>query len=644
LKISKYRGDDREKLLVKIAYRYGALGVSKFAKAIERITDMEEKGKIYHLACEAENYINKDIKDDIEQEEMILVKCAFKLGALGRKPDVLIEQEPDPRTRGFFRNYINKVLLYLDAGHDREEIEFAPSHVICPACGSNKVRVRSQYIGTEVTFTGVCRECKRELGSEEPPIKSDYYSKEEFEKFQKEIGEFDFHEDKQYWALFLFKKKDGGKISFDLSPKNLARCEENYCRYPKDRNTLFAQLMVCVLTDRPWKDLAMDFFQPLPGSSSERAWYVYCFFLGTHRPRNIAAGDWCRSRHLILTSVQKQRLKKFFLWFIDTYPSLFREITKEDIADYEVFGPMSDIIGSKNIARLIDPIELMQRTLSDGFSEGEDGNMPLVVAEAAFQDEKWGLALFIYQKVLASIEHGYNLDGKDVIRDFRSIGFHKDIFKRPLKYKDLKARVDHCLVKISEDPSGRCFHEYSSLVTRHYMDTVKEQAYERKMRLENEREIEEYQKVHPLTEKDAELAPYLILREFEGNMREMLERVLTKVYGSKVRAWSEGVSLKIRQTVAVRAEEDDPLRKNKGWDFLDITDYYDIACKNWACFESIFEVDKKGSKDALAGFIKELNPMRKIVMHHRGELSDKQVQRLKEIKKLFDAIYEKSKR
>jgi len=165
---------------------------------------------------------------------------------------------------------------------------------------------------------------------------------------------------------------------------------------------------------------------------------------------------------------------------------------------------------------------------------------------------------------------------------------------------------------------------------------------------ERDRELDEYRSAHKTTASDAVVYPYLVIREMERNIREMLQRLLKKHYGSNKMAWSLGVPQGIQVEVAKYIIEYDPKRKMSEWECLDFSDYFNIVQhkENWGgLFKSYFTIEKGDSqiKDIeRAAFLKKMIPIRNAVMHGR-DLTEEQKEVLKSAKERFDKIYQKSK-
>lgn len=94
--------------------------------------------------------------------------------------------------------------------------------------------------------------------------------------------------------------------------------------------------------------------------------------------------------------------------------------------------------------------------------------------------------------------------------------------------------------------------------------------------------------------------------------------------------WEVNIPLKIRQECGKRWEEEG--RVKDMIQYLDLLDYQSIASAHWPLFDKYFTISKEGGKEKKLSWIKELNTVRRIVMHpEKWPATKEQVQFVKKI-------------
>jgi hypothetical protein len=575
-------------------------------------------------------------------------------------------------------------------------------NIICVYCGGKKVKLKVDYSKGIPETVGFCKSCKKELRDEESPTVTSYFTEGEWEQYKKSTGcslNVEPKEDR-YWLLYLLKavKKH---IVFDLSKDNIERCAKIYQEHNKDRNALFRYLMVQVLTDKDWDRLAESFFEPVLGETSRRDDYIY----------ELA---WL-CRKLAFSDHGREKIKGFLQWYAAKYSRRFNNLIWNDIGSNAITDILSELIGSKIVFGFLgnpaDVVSFALDPLTNHVGEFSDV-LPAVcvAAESAFQDARFGEAMFLFDHILLFCQIlGETNESENVLRGFYQ---HKDIFPQPLTLFKIKKRIQHCLEKISRDSSGEQLERYHEILRRRQNDDFKSKR-ETSSEIGNTKwNLEIYQKISKIFQllfannleearkcwrqflKDSEVVyvfqdrpsmkaafkkitgisvskfgktlsrknkkevgksfgaevfvtPYFVISELEVQLREFISRSLIAHYRSQRSAWGDGVPVTIRQRVAARREEQDPLRRDTDWNFLDFSDYSDIIRKkgNWdAAFKKDWfiadKLDAQLSPDKLTEFLSKLIPIRNSIMHNR-HLSEEQRQVLSDAKERFEKIYKK---
>jgi hypothetical protein len=118
-----------------------------------------------------------------------------------------------------------------------------------------------------------------------------------------------------------------------------------------------------------------------------------------------------------------------------------------------------------------------------------------------------------------------------------------------------------------------------------------------------------------------------VLREFESMMRGVIAEAMQAGLGP---TWEEQLPRDIFERATVRMEANEklwPWARNPAPEllqYLDFTDYYKIIGQKWdRCFANVFR-----EKDIVLGKLRELDPMRKTIMHTRNSLEPLERQRL----------------
>lgn len=172
-----------------------------------------------------------------------------------------------------------------------------------------------------------------------------------------------------------------------------------------------------------------------------------------------------------------------------------------------------------------------------------------------------------------------------------------------------------------------------------YLSTLnsKERVDFRKLGSEQGRNIRMWQCLEFINRRNAEFNPPDLMKYIEGREKEtnkaareiifgidhiMKDRVIALLkdkYNENADSWwYEGVPLPVRKKISDKINEEKGLQGGRE-DNIEFIQYREILHHSWPVFEKLFSFENSGSKEKRTGWMADINNMRKVVMHAKGQ-------------------------